>query len=250
MTPSLDIVLPCYNPISGWEHRIVDSYRQLAAQLSTTNLRLILVNDGSSRKIEESKIAYLNAEIDAFTYIESPQNEGKGAALRRGIMASDADICIFTDIDFPYTQQSFLKVYDSLQSGDLDVAIGIKDDQYYSHLPAFRIQVSKFLRFLARTFLRISITDTQCGLKGFNHKGKEVFLKTTINRYLADLEFIFLVDRRADVKMKAVKVSLREDVEFSKVNMRILIREGANFLKVLARSIVDFRTADNNSHQA
>ena len=249
MNSSLDIVLPCYNPIGGWEQRIVDSYHLLKTHLSTTDIRLILVNDGSSKQIQEETISFLQSHIPQFRYIESPQNEGKGSALRRGISNSEADICIFTDIDFPYTQQSFLAIYRSLSKGNLDVSIGIKDDQYYSHLPKFRIQVSKFLRFLARTFLRISITDTQCGLKGFNAKGREVFLQTTIRRYLADLEFIFLVERRNDLRMEPVKVSLRDDVEFSKVNMRILLREGTNFLKVLVRSIIDSRTADNNFHQ-
>ena len=249
MTSTLDIVLPCFNPIEGWEKRIVASYQQLSHHLTDVELRVILVNDGSSKKMNKDSISYLQAKIPAFSYLDCPQNEGKGAALRRGINVSTSNICIFTDIDFPYTIQSFLAIFRALTVGKLDVAIGIKDDQYYSHLPKFRIKVSKFLRFLARTFLRISITDTQCGLKGFNDKGRAVFLQTTINRYLADLEFIFLVDRRKDLKMKAVKVSLRDDVEFSKVNMQILFREGVNFLRVLVRSIIGFHTGDSNSHQ-
>lgn len=236
MKSSLDIVLPCYNPAKAWQEKIVDAYLELKRQLPAEKIQIILVNDGSSQKIDPKEIDFLRKNIAQFVYVDLDQNQGKGAALRAGVEKSEAKICLFTDVDFPYETESLLKVFQALKKEEVDISIGIKDASYYSHLPWLRIQVSKFLRFLARTFMRISITDTQCGLKGFTHTGRELFLKTTINRYLADLEFIFLADRNKKVKMQAIPVSLKPGVIFSKVNPSILIGEGINFLRVLLRS--------------
>lgn len=236
MKSSLDIVLPCYNPAHAWQVKIVDAFLEIQKQLPEEQIQIILVNDGSAKGIEEAHIDFLTQRIPLFLYLDQKQNQGKGAALRAGVQRSQAEICLFTDVDFPYETKSFLSIFQALKRKKVDISIGIKDPSYYSHLPWLRIQVSKFLRFLARTFMRISITDTQCGLKGFNAKGREIFLQTSISRYLADLEFIFLADRQKDLVMKALPVSLKPGVIFSKVNPRILLGEGINFLRVLLRS--------------
>jgi glycosyltransferase involved in cell wall biosynthesis len=228
----LDIVLPCYRPPAGWVERILTVSRFLAQRENPISFRIILVNDGTPEGVSARELETLERELPQFLYLDLPENQGKGAALREGVARSEAPVCIFTDVDFPYTLASLEKIFFPLYNGDLDVAIGIKDASYYAHLPAGRVRISRFLRWLARTFLRISISDTQCGLKGFNAKGRAIFLQTTIKRYLADLEFIFLVDRASEVKMKPFEVKLREGVIFSRVNLRILLTEGWNFFRV------------------
>ncbi len=235
---TLDLVLPCYNPQQGWAQTILKAVSQLSETIPEVDIRIILVNDGSQKGITDVDVDALKHGLPHFLYLESKVNRGKGNALRAGVAAARPDgICMFTDIDFPYTHESLLSLYQQLQSGQTDIAVGIKDASYYAHLPRLRIHISKFLRLLARMFLRISITDTQCGLKGFTEKGKKIFLLTTIDRYLCDLEFIFLADRTPGMRMQATTVSLKEGVVFSKVNLRILLTEGFNFLKVAAKSV-------------
>ena len=69
--------------------------------------------------------------------------------------------------------------------------------------------------------LRIPTDDTQCGLKGFNQVGREVFLSTTIQRYLFDLEFIFLAAQK-NLRIATEEVQLRPDVILSKMNWKKL----------------------------
>ena len=186
--------------------------------------------------MQDADIAYIRSHRPDFQYILHEVNQGKGQTLRTGIAHSKAPYCVFTDIDFPYTQESMQRIISALLSAETDIAIGIKDEEYYEHLPPFRTRISKGLRWLARTFLQISITDTQCGLKGFNAQGREVFLNTTIKRYLADLEFILLAERSKTLTMKAIPIHLKPGVSFSSVNPRILLREGVNFMKVFIKS--------------
>ena len=123
-----------------------------------------------------------------------------------------------------------------MQSEQAYVAIGIRSEEYYTHLPKARVRISKLLRWFIKKFLRIPTDDTQCGLKGFNKKGKEVFLQTTINRYLFDLEFIFLAARN-NLSIQTVEVQLRPEVTLSKMNWKILIQEFGNFLKIFVKLI-------------
>ncbi len=194
---------------------------------------MIVVNDGSATAIHKSDIALLEGAIPHFQYITYTPNRGKGYALRQGVNSSQSNYCIYTDIDFPYQEASLVELYNLLHKAHCDIAIGIKNDHYYKHVPPMRIRISKFLRWMIRTFLKISITDTQCGLKGFNAKGREQFLQTTIDRYLFDLEFIYRTDRNKTLKMQAIKVALKPGVVFSKVNWKILWEEGKNFLSIL-----------------
>ena len=103
-------------------------------------------------------------------------------------------------------------------------------------MPPGRKFISKILRTGSKNILRLKISDTQCGLKGFNKKGKNIFLKTTIDRYLFDLEFIFLVSRQKEVSMIPVEIELRENIQFSSMRTGILLSEGFNFLKIFFKS--------------
>lgn len=230
-TCTCSIVLPCYNPAANWTEVVISRFNEL--QKLSYSFELIIVNDGSTSAIDSSSLI----KLTDLQFISYPVNQGKGYALRKGVEAAKGDYIVYTDIDFPYTHESFLKVMEALKQGN-DVVVGIRGEEYYTHLPKSRVYISKFLRSLIRFFLRIPTDDTQCGLKGFNQKGREVFLSTTINRYLFDLEFVFLSARKK-LKIKTVEVELRPEVVLSQMNWKILLQEFGNFLKIFAKSITN-----------
>lgn len=234
MPPStLDIVLPCYNPRSDWAEQIVNSHNKISTAFNDCVVSLIIVNDGSQKNVDEKIIEKLKSKISNLQFISYPANMGKGFALRKGAAAASSEICIYTDIDFPYEEKSLIALYENLKSGKADIVIGVRSKDYYDHVPAMRRVISRFLRWMIRNLLNIPITDTQGGLKGFNKKGKEIFLQTTINRYLFDLQFIYLASKRKDIQMTAQEVRLKDGVIFSRMNPCVLFRESLNFLKIL-----------------
>ncbi len=226
------MVLPCYNPPSDWEKVVAQSVQSIekSGQIA---IALIVVNDGSTKNVSDSAINFLKNELADITYISYPQNRGKGYALRQGVSKVTTDLIIYTDIDFPYTEESFFEIYKGLQNG-FDVVPGHRGAAYYSNTPYVRKIISKFLRWVLKTFLRLPTDDSQCGIKGFNKIGASVFLSTQIDRFLFDLEFIKLAAKRK-VKFQKVTVQLKPNVVFSKVNFRILLRESFNFFKILFR---------------
>lgn len=208
------------------------SWAAIQALLPEVQLSLILVNDGSRQGLQPEDLELLAAALPRFRYVGRAENRGKGYTLREGMALSEAPHCIFTDIDFPYTPESLAAIYRRLQASGADLVAGIKDEAYYRQLPASRVLVSRLLRGMIRLLLRLPITDTQCGLKGFNARGRELFLRTRIDRYLADLECIYLGSRTPGFRMESLPVRLREHVVFTPVRLSILAAEGWNFLKV------------------
>jgi len=232
--PSLDIVLPCYNPLSGWEDVVIESFKNLQSNLSKVELNLIIVNDGSSQKIENIAIEKINQEFSNFTWLVQQPNQGKGAALRYGMKDSKSDFVVFTDIDFPYTFESTLGVCHAVLEGKGDVVVGQRKKKYYEKTPWQRKLISRLLKKFNKHILRIPVTDTQVGLKGFNREGLKVFLMTTVNRYLFDLEFLILSSRKKrNLRIFPFIVDLRDHVVFSKLNARILMAEVGNISKII-----------------
>ena len=228
MSIALSIVLPCYNPTEGWEQRVLENIKLIEKTIPA--LEVILVNDGSEKDISK-EVALVSSSIQAFKYISYQPNKGKGQAIRTGLDAADGKYIIYTDIDFPYTYDSLVNIYKTLEQG-YDIAAGIKNDAYYDKAPKLRTIMSKSLRWMSARLLKISINDTQCGLKGMNQNVKEIWLNGKIDRYLFDLEAVYKAERK-NKKIKAVPIELREGVVFSKIKISMMLTEVKNFIKVL-----------------
>jgi glycosyltransferase involved in cell wall biosynthesis len=233
---TISIILPVYNPADGWADIVLAKSNELKALYPDMDFEIIVVNDGSvSPSFINGKSKLQSGHVKLIEY--SP-NKGKGEALRTGVRASSGDLIVYTDIDFPYTIESLSCIIDMLKREAKNVVIGIKDASYYEHVPPFRKFISKLFRSFIRILFRIPTDDTQCGLKGFDQKGKSIFLKTTIDRYLFDLEFVFLASRDKNISIKTQEIKLRDDVQFRKMNFGIIRNEAWNFLKILMRSYV------------
>jgi len=148
--------------------------------------------------------------------------------------ASSAKYTLFTDIDFPFTNASMGDMLDVLTSDRYNVTVGYRDEKYYDNkFSFFRKQLSKAFRLFLKKGLRMPITDTQCGLKGFDTRGKAKFLTTTINRYLFDFEFIYRAVKDNSLSIGPVPVKLKDNVVFSTMRLRILFQESLNLFSVL-----------------
>lgn len=228
----IDIVLPCYNPGNKWHEELIRFYYSAK---NVYDLHFILVNDGSqnSNNILQ-QIEVIKAEGISIHYLSYEKNMGKGYALRKGVAASTNPFVLYTDIDFPFTDQSTLAVIQTLVHETCDLAVGYRADNYYKETMSFyRKILSRTFRFFIRRILGMSVSDTQCGLKAFNENGKAEFLRTTINRYLFDFEFIYSAGKTKTLVIKTVEVRLKDNIVFSKMRLKILMQEVFNLLRVL-----------------
>src|SRR5438552_290172 len=92
----LSMVLPAYN---GAEilAKHVPTLQQYLAHLKITS-EIVVADDGSEDGWATAEVA---ARLGCL-YVRNPVNQGKGAAVRRGMLAARGDFRIFTDCDVPY----------------------------------------------------------------------------------------------------------------------------------------------------
>ena len=179
METDIDLILPVYNPDEGWELTVVSKYKELEVLWKHADIHLYVINDGSERGFEKVVTDYI----------------------------------LYTDHDFPYTLDSMSRVLEMLQRG-VDVVVSTRDKAYYDCLPFSRRLISRFVRGCNRYLLRMNYSDTQAGLKGFNRKGRFIFLSTCIDTYLFDLEFVYKACHHPDLVIEEIPVKLREAVCF------------------------------------
>ncbi len=233
MHSSIAIVVPAYNPPEFWDYRLVDKFNELREKLPEYHFKLYVINDGSNPEIGEEHFAYIEEFFPTTLVLHNSINRGKGFALRQAIARTKEDYIVYTDIDMPFTIESMKSIMDNLES--YDVVFGIKNKEYYKQLSLQRKLVSKILQiFIKILFPRLPVSDTQCGLKGMNLKGKAIFMETKIDRYLFDLEFI-LNAAKSKLSLKPIPVALRDGIEFGQMNAKVLIHELFNLWKILWR---------------
>jgi len=194
-SPELSLVVPAYNE----EKRLPVSLARIAEWLGSRVPRLtaevLVVDDGSSDRtaaVAEKTAAGLGL---AFRVIRLPENRGKGAAVRAGVLEAGGEHVLVTDADL----STPIEEVEKLLAAGAPVAIGsrgldatlVKERQ-----PLFRVASGKLFNLLVR-FLAVSgIRDTQCGFKLFRKDAaREVFSRATVDRFAFDVEALLLARR-------------------------------------------------------
>ncbi len=229
----ISVILPCYNPDKNWAVNILIRYNEIITLLSSYSFELIIVDDGCSFNISND-LKQISRKFDNTQIVDYPLNKGKGYAIREGMKKATGNLIVYTDVDFPYTNESFVNIIEGLV--DADITIGTRGDNYYQNIPAHRAIISKLLKFLIKTSLRIPTNDTQGGLKGIKRSAKSIFLQTETNRYLFDLEFVCLAAKHKQ-RIKLIPVVLNEQTMVRKVNFKVVSKELINFIKIYMKML-------------
>jgi hypothetical protein len=143
---------------------------------------------------------------------------------------------IYTDADYPYIIANAVEMFRLLSTNAADIVVGVRDEQYYDQLPIGRKIFSLSLKLMNYLFFpQLKVKDTQSGLKGFNQKGKEIFLKTRIPAFLFDMEFLVLASQNPEIRIQWIYVKAREGIVFSTMRAKTIMTELLNFASILFR---------------
>lgn len=113
----LSVVMPVYNE-RGTLRQIVE--RVVAMPLE---IELVCVDDGSSDG-SPTILAELAKQHPQVRVLLQPQNQGKGAALRRGIKEATGDFVLIQDADLEYDPVEYPNLLAPLLQGKADVVYG------------------------------------------------------------------------------------------------------------------------------
>lgn len=234
----MDLVIPFYNPQPGWEEKFVVKFQKLIDgyfEGDKGSINVIMVNDGSLDRFTDKEIAFLRQHIPNVAIIGYQENRGKGFALRTGVSNTKTNYCVYSDNDFPFGLGAIREMYDTLKKG-ADIVTGCRTNgNYFRQLPFKRKVVSKGLAFVNKYLLRLPVSDTQAGIKGFNEFGRKLFLKTTTDRFLFDMEFILLSGRVTDINIQQIDVRVTSEVKMTDFSRKIMQQEFRNLIRIILK---------------
>jgi glycosyltransferase involved in cell wall biosynthesis len=227
----IDLVLPCYNPPADFVEMVDLYFKDLKAYYPDRRLNLFVVNDGSTCNFNDIQIQKLHSIQESVHIVSYSSNRGKGYALRKAINITSSPLIVYTDYDFPFRVECIKELIEELDK-NADIVLVSRNKEYLRELPLPRKIYSLMSKQLNRIFLGMEYNETQGGLKGFNQKGKEIFLSTTINEFLFDTEFVYRASLRKGVSIVNIKGLIREDIKPNRINFYGVIRELVNFYRI------------------
>lgn len=236
MNPYLSIVIPAYNegailPVT------LECLREFLNEQPFT-AEVIVVDDGSTDHSSAVLGEWLHS-FESLRVLRNSMNIGKGASIRRGILASRGECVFVSDADLPGRPEDIMRLLEALRDG-ATVAIASRRPAPLSCAPSTsRFIASAVYRKLVRLILNLPLRDTQCGFKAFMREPLlPVARELRLGGFSFDVEFLFAAWKRG--------LAIRE-VDFDVVERRptrytILLQSPRMLIELLKIRMMPSRT--------
>ena len=207
----LSVIVPAYNE----ELRLLPTLERLHAFLSAQPLRyeILVVDDGSKDKTCEVVDKAIET-IPHLALVRQSPNAGKGAAVRRGMLAARGQIRVMCDADCSMPPEQLPRLLAPIIACKAEIAIGSRYAEGAKTdvaQPKYRVLWSRLCNKIIQRSLVPGIRDTQCGFKAFTAEAaRNLFSSATINGWAFDLEILALARRRG-FAIEEVGVEWKDD---------------------------------------
>jgi len=232
MAPAISVIIPAYNE----SNRLPPYLKSIRAYLQNTwgdQHEVIVVDDGSEDGLSTTLAPFLE-NWGQFVLLKHPQNIGKGAAVRTGMLAAVGEVLLFTDADGATPIEEEQKLRAAIQTIGADISVGsrlLSGNGLARARLWHRDFCGRLFAASAQRILGLPVRDSQCGFKMFRRSAaQDLFRLCGEPGYLFDLE-ILLSAQRKGYRIAEIPVSWK-DVPGSKVR---LIRDGWSLIRGLCR---------------
>lgn len=192
-TPWLSVVIPAYNEAA----RIESTLDELVSYFRRRErgFEILVVDDGSR---DETAALVQQRPDPEITLLRLIANQGKGAAVRKGIGESRGELVLVTDADLAIPIEEFRQFEAWLASG-YNIACGsrgLPESRALTRLPLYRKRMGKIFNWMVRSLRLTRFRDTQCGFKLFQGDvAREIFGRCRVNRFAYDVESLRLAEK-------------------------------------------------------
>jgi glycosyltransferase involved in cell wall biosynthesis len=163
--PTLSLIVPVYNEARQLE----DVVRLLYKTQFPCEREWIFVDDCS--KDNSLEILERLAKEFPMRIIKQNPNQGKGAAVIRGIREATGDLVMIQDADFEYDPSDVPGLLEPLLSGKADVVYGSRFKKSANQVHrTYHYFVNRFLTMLSNMFSGIYLTDMETCYKIFRRE--------------------------------------------------------------------------------
>lgn len=219
----LSVVIPAYNE----EARLGSTLTRVIHYLGDhgSDFEILVVDDGST---DDTRKIASDFPDDRVRVIPLPRNSGKGAAVRRGVLASQGAWVLISDADLSTPIEEIERLEQRAEEADLVLGSrAMSASRITRRQPLFRELMGKTFNLLIRLLGLTDINDTQCGFKLIRGDvARELFQHMKIDRFAFDVELVWLARRRGHRVVEAGVVwhdspTSRVDLTRDSLNMLI-----------------------------
>ncbi len=207
MLPAFSVVIPAFNEAQRIGETLQQTIQYLAAE--SPQSELIVVNDGSQDETAEIARQALAQSPVATELLENQPNRGKGAAVKRGLLAARLPIGLFFDADLSTPLGETPKLIQPIAMGQVDIAFGSRalDRRLIGNRqPWRREQAGRVFNLLVRMATGLPFWDTQCGFKAFRLEVcRPILEKAQLDGFAFDVELLYLA-QQAGLRLREVPV--------------------------------------------
>lgn len=172
MIKKLSIIIPAYNE-GRTIHLILDKVREVNL-INNIQKEVIIVNDASKDNTKEAIENYIQlyGQQINISLFNQEINQGKGAAIHKGIELATGEFLIVQDADLEYDPEEFNILLKPVIDGYADVVYGSRFMGGNPHRILFFWHTigNKFLTFLSNMFTNLNLTDMETCYKLFDSK--------------------------------------------------------------------------------
>jgi glycosyltransferase involved in cell wall biosynthesis len=192
----VDVVLPCYNEATVLRESVTTVLAFLDGQPGY-DWRLVIAENGSTDGT--AAIAEDLAATDSRVIARTSREKGRGLALQRVWLASDADIVSYMDVDLSTDLAHLPRLVDMVATGGCEVAIGSRLARGSKTRRSLKREITSrgYVLLIRATFPRLKLTDAQCGFKALSRRTINEVVPLIENRmWFFDTEMLILAHRR------------------------------------------------------
>lgn len=222
--PLLSLIIPAYNEAARLPTTLPQVAEFVAAQ--TFDVEVLVINNNSQD--DTGAIATAFAADHAFMRVLDEPRQGKGAAVRTGMLNGRGEYLFIADADLSMPIEEVTKFLPP-DLDNYDVAIGSREAEgavRYDE-PEYRHMMGRVFNFIVKVLAIPGFEDTQCGFKCFHSDvARDLFLNQTIDGWAFDVEVLFIALRRG---YRVVEVPVQW---YYRANSRISpIRDAINMVR-------------------
>lgn len=213
----VDIVIPVLNEEKVLYDSVEFLYKYLKENFAY-NFRIVIADNGSSDKTTEiaSVLSQQYSEVN-FTRLDL---RGRGRALRKAWLESNADILCYMDVDLSTDLSSLNPLITAIAEDGYDLSVGSR------LMNASRVQkralkreiTSRGYNFIIKAMFFTKFSDAQCGFKAISRKSADLLIpKVEDQDWFFDSELLIIAEK-AGLKINDVPVHWVDDPD-TRVNI-------------------------------
>lgn len=227
---TFELCVPAYNEAAIIQDALA-RIRNVLVTASMLDWRITVADnastDGTAQRVEGMDDARIRAvRID---------EKGKGRAIVGVATQNSTQLFGFIDADLSADPADIVPLLAPILADEADVVVGSRllDRRVVARGP-LRTVSSRIFNYARRAIVGVSVSDSQCGLKVMNERGREVLGTCVETGWFLDIEFLAKAEHLG-LRIREVPVHWNEEAFVGRVSKLRLVRDGIGAIVAMVR---------------